>query len=202
MGAVPDARGLGAASALLEDFIARAGLAGASSVELECFAQNVRARRLYEAHGFREVDALYGYECVAPENGSPKADPPAVDVQDAYVWLDRCIREGCALPLQITGPSLRVQSSNLQSWRSRSAQLIFGEDSSGIVHVHSLVDREQGQHGAQALVTLLLADYPGRIVRVPQLQRHEVGGAALENLGFSRLPLHQVWMKRCLDMAA
>lgn len=196
MGALPAARGTGAAPALLDDFIARARAAGVASVELECFAQNTRALRLYEGRGFEVVDALYGYQ---RGDGPPRAaadSPQALAPDDAFAWLDEAVRDGCALPLQVTPRSLRALPTPMQAWRHGTAQLVFSEGADGRISVHSLVDRDPLQHGATGLVAALLARHPDRSVHVPQLQRRALGGEALERLGFATLPLHQVWMRR------
>ncbi|MFY9509443.1 MAG: hypothetical protein WAQ05_00530, partial [Rubrivivax sp.] len=57
---------------------------------------------------------------------------------------------------------------------------------------------DPAQHDARALVQALLAQHPGRAVRVPQLQRTELGGDALRDAGFQPLPLHQWWMLKPL----
>ena len=196
MGAVPAARGTGAAAALLDDFLARAKSAGVASVELECFAQNTRALRLYQSRGFETIDALHGYQCMAPASGGSDVAPEAIDSQDAFDWLDACSRAGCALPLQVTPRSLQALPVRLQAWRAGSAQLVFSQGDDGILQVHSLVDREPAQQSARELVAALLARHPGHAIRVPQLQRAAVGGEALEALAFARLPLHQLWMRR------
>lgn len=196
MGAVPAARGSGAAPALLDDFIARAEAAGMASVELECFAQNTRAVRLYRSRGFEAVDSLYGYQCTAP-TGVPQAMTPAVvGVPEALDWLDACTETGCALPLQATARLLRAHAPRLQAWRLRSAQLVFSISADDTIHVHSLVDQDAGQDAATELVRALLANFPGRPIRAPQLQRQAVSGTALERAGFERLALHQLWMRR------
>ena len=56
MGALPAARGSGAAPALLDDFIARAREAGQAGVELEVFAQNRRAFKLYAPPSMSRVE--------------------------------------------------------------------------------------------------------------------------------------------------
>jgi hypothetical protein len=91
---------------------------------------------------------------------------------------------------------LRALPVALQAWREGSAQLVFAEGSADKIVVHSLVDEDPQQRDAEALVAALMARYPDRAINVPQLQRHEVGGGALERLGFERSPLHQVWMVR------
>ncbi|HEX2544469.1 MAG TPA: GNAT family N-acetyltransferase [Ramlibacter sp.] len=197
MGALPSVRGSGAARQLLDDFLARARAAGVGTVELECFAQNARALRLYQSFGFREVDALYGYEHVGAEGDGPSATPTQVDLPDAFDWLDACSDAGFPLPLQVTPRSLRALPVQLQAWRLGSAQLVFSQ-ADAAVQVHSLVDREPAQQDARELAGQLLAHAPGASIHVPQLQRHGVGGAALERAGFERLPLHQLWMRQSI----
>jgi ribosomal protein S18 acetylase RimI-like enzyme len=198
MGALPAARGSGAAPALLDDFVARAQAAGVRSVELECFAQNTRALRLYEGRGFREVDALHGWRHAGGSANGSTDIPVSIELPDAFAWLDACPAAGIALPLQVTPRSLRGLPVTLQAWRRGQAQLVFSEGADARLHVHSLVDRVPAQQDARALVAALLARYPRQAIQVPQLQRQVVGGAALESLGFERLPLHQLWLRRPL----
>lgn len=199
MGAVPEARGSGAAPVLLDDFIARAAVAGMRGVELECFAQNERAQRLYRARGFEPVHALYGYVRAA---GAPLPADVAfdgattVDLPAAFAWLDQRNLELGGLPLQVTTPSLRAQPVALQASRRGSAQLVFAVGGPDTVVIHSLVDREREQQDAQALVAQIVREHPNQRVVVPQLQRADLGGEALECLGFERQPLHQLLMRR------
>ena len=97
------------------------------------------------------------------------------------------------LPLQVTAPSLRALPVQLQALALRPhAQLVYSLAGDRLT-VHSLVDLQAGQRGAEALVTQLLRLHPGLAVHVPQLQRPDVGGEALERLGFERMPLYQ-WL--------
>lgn len=199
MGAVPEARGSGAAPALLDDFIARARAAGMRGVELECFAQNERALRLYRGRGFEAVHPLYGY--VRAPGAPPAGEIPAttgtvaVSLDDACAWLDQRNLEFGDLPLQVTPLSLRAQPVALQAWRRGSAQLVFAASGSDAIVIHSLVDTQSAQRDAQALVARLVGENPGHRVVVPQLQRPDLGGEALERLGFERQPLNQVMMR-------
>ena len=61
---------------------------------------------------------------------------------------------------------------------------------------HSLVAPREAD--ARALVQALVAVHPQRRLRVPQLQRDDLGGAALLALGAVPQPLHQQWMLRPL----
>ena len=77
------------------------------------------------------------------------------------------------------------------------AQLVYSVAAERLT-VHSLVDLQPEQRGAEALVAQLLRLHPGLAVQVPQLQRPDLGGEALERLGFERLPLFQWLMRRPL----
>jgi hypothetical protein len=183
---------------LLDDFVARAQAAGMRSVELECFAQNTRALRLYEGRGFREVDALHGWQHPGGSGVEPADVPVQVGLPDAFDWLGACLAAGVPLPLQVTPRSLRALPLALQAWRRGQAQLVFSEGADARIQVHSLVDRVPAQQDARALAAALLARYARHAMQVPQLQRQAVGGAALESLGFERLPLQQLWLRRPL----
>jgi ribosomal protein S18 acetylase RimI-like enzyme len=203
MGAVPASRGSGAAPKLLDDFILRAMAAGAHHVELECFAQNERALRLYKSRRFEVVHELWGYARAArPEVDMPPAEVEAqgaVAIEDAYAWLDDVARRRGDLPLQVTTPSLRAQPVELQALRAGRAQLVYGEAAPGKLVIHSLVDHGSPDlRDSATVVETLLQKKMGHDVNVPQLQRRDLGGGALEALGFERLPLHQVYMRKAL----
>lgn len=108
MGALPAARGTGAAPALLDDVIARARDAGAGALELEVFAANERALRLYLGRGFEIIHPLRGYERVpaAAETGQPQVQSVALDA--AWQWLDSVDARVADLPLQVTPRVLRI----------------------------------------------------------------------------------------------
>ena len=184
----------------MDDFIARAREAGCAEVELECFAQNERALRLYRGRGFEPVHALYGYSREpAAVPASPQSESgDAVALDDAYAWLETAGSAIGDLPLQVTPLSLRAQPIALQAWRSGSALVVAGESAPGVLTIYSLVDRDARQASAQRLVAHLLARFPAHRIAVPQLQRDDLGGEALLRLGFERLPLHQLWMRKVL----
>jgi ribosomal protein S18 acetylase RimI-like enzyme len=202
MGALPAARGSGAAPTLLDDVVERALACGVSGVELEVFAQNERAFRLYRSRGFEVVHALHGYDGAAGGSSDARPAPMAaaetVDPDAAWAWLAEAGREIGNLPFQVTPASLAAIATPLQAWRRGTAQLVFADDAGTGVTVHSLVDRDARQHDAQALVEGLLARHPGRAIRVPALQRPDLGGDALRRAGFRPQPLHQWLMQRRL----
>ena len=194
MGALPQARGSGAAPALLDDFMARAREANRQFVELECFEQNERALRLYRGRGFEVISPLYGYSHAAHGDAAGTA-AATVSLESAFDWLENVARERGDLPLQVTPVSLRALPVKLQALRLGSAQLVYSENAQGLVTFNSLVDRDAAQRDAAALVR----GFAGRQVSVPQLQRPDVGGEALERSGFGRLALNQVMMRQSLS---
>lgn len=203
MGALPEARGGGAAAALLGDFIERAAAAGCSVLELECFAQNARALRLYERHGFRAAHALHGYTRPAGQAVPALREPGAreVPLADAFEWLDDALARLRDLPLQVTSRSLRALSVQAGAMRHGSAQVVYSVAAGERVTIHSLLDRTAGGEDGEVLVTTLLHRFERGSFSVPQLQRLDLGGELLERLGFERLPLHQWLMRRELTPA-
>ena len=205
MGALPAARGTGAAPALLDDFIKRARDSGVGTLELEVFAANERALRLYQGRGFEIVHPLRGYERAPGPAASEAPSVQPVKLDDAWQWLAAVDARIADLPLQVTPRVLRVAAAAapadapLQAWRHGEAQLVFSEQpAQRAVTVNSLVDLDPAQTGAQTLAQALVAQYPGHTLRVPALQRPDLGGDALQRVGFERQPLHQWLMRRAL----
>jgi hypothetical protein len=89
--------------------------------------------------------------------------------------------------------SLKALPVSLHARRLGTAQLVFSVSPQGVATIHSLVDTDAAQRDAEALVRSLAGK-----VTVPQLQRPDVGGEALERLGFERLALNQVLMRLAL----
>lgn len=200
MGAVPQARGSGAAVQLLQDFIQRGREAGLKAVELEVFVQNERAARLYRRHGFVERHALHGWQRLADAG---EARPPAAELActqaDALAWLRDAEATIADLPLQVGADVVGVLAVPWTAWRRGSAQLVFTGDAAAGVVVRSLIDRHPSQRDAEALVRALLAAHPGARISVPALQRGDLGGEALQRCGFTVEALHQAIMR--LDLA-
>jgi GNAT superfamily N-acetyltransferase len=197
MGALLPARGSGAAPALLDDFIARAKAAGMRGVELECFEQNERALRLYRGRGFVPLHPLYGYMRNGGADAPPAPEARVVGLDDAFEWIDALARDIVVdLHFQVTPASLRALTAPLQALRHGSAQLLFSLGAGDALTIHCLLDAQPSQTDAQALVASLLHRHPSHRVTVPQLQRLDLGGAALERLGFERLALNQLLLRR------
>lgn len=88
----------------------------------------------------------------------------------------------------------------LQAWRHGRAQVVAGDSGAGRLTIHSLVDLDPAQASAERLVIHLMRRFGHGTVFVPQLQREDLGGQALRRCGLQRLPLHQVLMRRLLQL--
>jgi ribosomal protein S18 acetylase RimI-like enzyme len=197
MGALPAARGSGAAPRLLDELIARARQAGLAMLELEVFAQNERALRLYQGRGFEARHELHGYLAPPGVVAPAVCAYRAVSIEAALAWLAAAEARIVDLPLQVTAGSLRV-ASDPTAWQRGMAQLVFTRPDAATVVLVSLIDTDSAQQDARALLQALRAEFPAQSLRVPQLQRLDLGGQALRALGFETLPLHQLLMRRSL----
>lgn len=200
MGAVPAARGQGDAAALLQDLIARATGAQQHGLELEVFAQNPRAVKLYQRHGFVAVAALHGYAAAALGGAATAPRAALLSVvprAEALAWLERAEAAQPELPLQLAAPVV-ARADGWTAWQRGSAQLIFGDAPDGGLVIRSLVDLDEAQHDATALAQALRHAHPERRVTLPPLLPDRLGGEALQRAGFRPQPLHQWWMHRAL----
>ena len=199
MGALPTARGTGAAPALLDDFIARAQAEGLPWVELECFAANERALRLYRGRGFEGVAALNGWKlpdgspAPAPE---PARDARAVDRDAALAWLADADQRLAWLPYPNSARCMAAQTRPLSFWQRGGAQLVFSVVDGTPTQIHSLVDLDPALRDAEALARAVAATHPG--VFAPPILRDDLGGTALQRAGFAPHLMSQVLMKRKL----
>jgi GNAT superfamily N-acetyltransferase len=198
MGALPAARGTGVAPALLDDFIVRTRAEGLHFAELECFAENERALRLYRSREFEIVCTLNGWK---PVDAASPASAPACDVQevaraDASAWLADANERIAWLPFPLTDRALAAQPRPLTFWRHGGAQAAFSVVEGTPTHIHSLVDLDPEQRDAEALARALLAAHPD--VFAPPVLRDDLGGEALRRAGFAPHGPSQVLMKRAV----
>jgi ribosomal protein S18 acetylase RimI-like enzyme len=198
MGALPAVRGTGAAPALLDDFVARAKAEGLPWVELECFAENERALRLYRSRGFEVVCKLNGWK--APEadaSASASAgDARALDRAQALAWLADANLRIADMPFPNTDRSLSAQLRPLTFWQCGSALVAFSVVEGTPTHIHSLIDLDAALRDAQTLAIALRAAHPDAFA--PPILRDDLGGAALRRAGFVPHGMSQVLMRRAL----
>jgi GNAT superfamily N-acetyltransferase len=198
MGALPAARGTGAAPALLDDFIARTRAEGLPFAELECFAENERALRLYRSRGFEVICALNGWKPpdAATASSGPAHAVQAVERADAFAWLAGANQRIEWLPFPLTDRALSSQPRPLTFWRHGGAQIAFSVVEGTPTQIHSLVDLDAAQRDAEALARALLAAHPD--VFAPPVLRDDLGGDALRRAGFALHGKSQVLMQRKL----
>ena len=196
MAAVPVARGTGAAPALLDDFIERAGQQGLRDVELECFVENERALRLYRSRGFEQVLRLNGWKSPGAPAGALARDVRAVEREAALAWLADANLRIRDLPFPGTDRSLRAQPRPLTFWQCGNAQVAFSVVEGTPTQIHSLVDLDPTLDGAQALAHAVRATHPDAFA--PPVFRDDIGGAALGRAGFVPHGMSQVLMTRAL----
>ena len=152
MGALPAARGTGAAPALLAVFLARAKAEGMAHVELECFAANERALRLYHGHGFEVVCALNGWKLpaagAAPARDALPRGVHELDRATAFAWLADANRRIPWLQFQVTDRCQAAQVRPLSFWQCGSALLLFSVVEGTPTPIHVLVDLDPAQRDA------------------------------------------------------
>jgi len=193
MGLAAQARGSGASRLLLQRVIDEARAAGLDAVELEVFAQNMPALKLYRAMGFIDGPPLWGF---SREPGAPLVAAPAVPrVVDTRAAADWLLAHGPAdLPYQVSGHALRHADPGGTAWRFGQALLLFSEAAEGRLSLPLLVDADPAQRDAARLLATLIESHPAHTIRVPQLMRDDVAGRALREAGFVPLELNQIQM--------
>jgi ribosomal protein S18 acetylase RimI-like enzyme len=201
MGALPAARGSGAAPALIDDFLARAKAAGMTHAELECFAANERALRLYRGRGFEVAAPLSGWKLPADAAPAPARDAPAREVREidrptALAWLEDADRRIAWLPFPSTARCQAAQVRPLTFWQCGSALMLFSVVEGTPTQIHVLLDLDPALRDAETLARAVRAAHPDAFAQ-PVL-RDDLGGEALARAGFVRGPLNQVLMRRVL----
>jgi ribosomal protein S18 acetylase RimI-like enzyme len=197
MGARPTERGSGAAAQLLDQAIAASNARGDRWIELEAFAQNERAVRLYRSRGFEAVDEMPGYIAAPSEGLARDAEVTEVSKDDAAAWACALDREDSAYwPWQVGGEAILAAVVPLRAWRLGSAQLVFQDIDAVTLSVQSLIDRDGAQSDAVRLIAVLRHRHPAHTLRAPQIQRASGPARAFVEAGWTRQPLHQLLMRR------
>lgn len=201
MGLLPGARGTGAARRLLREVVGEAREAGCDAVELEVFAQNEPALRLYRSEGFVELAPLWGFERAPGPTATAEEDgiePVPMRVDQAARWL---IASGHPdLPYQVSGHALaNADPAATTLWRIGQALMQFAETAPDRLSVGLLNDLDVHQLDAQRLLRTLATRHPSHTIRAPQLMRDDVAGQAFRQQGFEQLPLHQLQMRKVLS---
>lgn len=118
----------------------------------------------------------------------------AVDRAAMLDWLMQAQARIADLPLQVTAPVVAL-GRDYHAWQRGGGQLVFSLPDETVL-VHSLIAPDPGD--ARALIEAVARVYGQRRLRVPQLQRDDLGGAMLRSLGAQVQPLHQQLMVKRL----
>jgi len=197
MGARPEARGTGIAKRLLDDAVSAALARGDRWIELEAFAQNVRAVALYRSRAFEPVTALYGFIASQREGLAQDADVREASREDASRFAAAIDRDDpTLLPWQVGGEAILALPGNVRAWRYGAGQMVF-QDSDPIT-VISLLERGEGHGDSLRLIAALRHVFPERELRAPQLHREEGPARAFDEAGWTRQELHQLYLRRQL----
>ena len=193
MGARAEARGTGAAGALLDQALDEARARGDAIAELEVFAQNERAFRLYRSRGFQPVCTLCGFEAA----GGGGSDAPIVEVarDDGVQWATAFERDvHSALPWQVSAGAIACAPDTQRIWQLDGVQVAW-LDGGDTITVMSTLDRDKTYAGAARVLGALAHRFPTHKLRAPQLQREAGPADAFERAGWTRSPLYQFLMR-------
>lgn len=197
MGTRQEARRRGLAGMLLDEIAARARSQRREAVELQCFADNDAAVRLYGGRGFDVAYDMHTHVSLPPHAACAVPAADAVDMEAALEWLGAAVAGGLDLPFQSTPQGIRPASTPLVAWRAGGAQAIVTESSSGKAVVLSLVELDPAHSGSDAVVASLKLRWPHLPLHAP-LQRAQPGDGVLARAGFARLPACQHMMRKSL----
>lgn len=197
MAVVPDARGQGVGSALMEALIAEAQARGDRAMVLEVIAGNEPALRLYQKCGFAVVRELWGF---VAENVTANVEA-AVQEIDIRRIADLVGAWGLPdLPWQVSAETLAQFGPPGRGFQLDDAYVAISNPEREQIALRCVLvkpeSRRQGQ--ARRLLRALMAQYPGRTWRVPAIFPQECA-PLFESLGFVRESLSQVQMRLALD---
>jgi ribosomal protein S18 acetylase RimI-like enzyme len=200
MALVPEARGAGVGSWLVDRLIDEAQARGEHAMVLEVIEQNGPATQLYHKSGFRTVRRLVGYTLSPPHDNleTDKEQHAALQEIDIREFARQVSGHGLPdLPWQISGESLAQMGPPNVAYRLGDASVLLSDPEAPQVAVRALLVVPQSRQRGQAtrLLRALLARYPLKTWRVPALCPEETGGP-FERAGFERGALSQFQMIR------
>jgi hypothetical protein len=197
MGARIAARGTGAASRLLDDAVAASVARRDQWIELEAFAQNERAVRLYRSRGFEADADLLGF-VASPSQGLAHVEAVReVSREDAAAWAKALDQDHpTLLPWQVGGEAVLAAQGSPRAWRLGEALLVFAEANTDTINVSILLDRDPEQRDAARLISALRHRYPRALLKAPQIHRADRAAQAFTAADWTREPLYQHLMRR------
>ncbi len=200
MGVTPEARRRGVAAALLDHLLAEAQRRGDAVMTLEVFAQNDRARALYEARGFRVRAQLFGWRRSA-EPPLPDGGAEMREISLAEAVAGTCARDYPARPWQVSRHLVARMAPGARAFATAdSAARIVVTDPSAedrrFAAWFTADAREDHWPALRGLTAEVLRRFPGQAWRAPAIWPEDFGREVFAPLGFEREALHQLFMRR------
>lgn len=199
MGIIPDARGSGAARALLDKLFSEAEERGDEAMVLEVIEQNPRAVALYRRHDFRDLARLTGWR--RSGGGSP---PEHASIVGDEVPVLQALR----IPAAMDYPELPWQISRhaaakalvTRAFRTETVCIIIGDPEATPVRIYAAlsVDPPRGLvwHEMRSVLAGVIARFPKRDFFAPAIFPEDFGTQLFEPLGFKFEPISQFLMRR------
>ncbi|HRW10452.1 MAG TPA: GNAT family N-acetyltransferase [Caldilineaceae bacterium] len=194
MSILPDHRGQGAGTYLLEQLISDSKARGEKAIVLEVIEQNEPAVKLYRKFGFATVRRLTGY---AKTTASPAAlNQPSLQEIDLPELARHVLQYGpINLPWQLSGETLGNFSLPTRAYQLDSAMLALSDPTQPKIVIYSLLTLPdaRGNGKARQIVEAAMAQFQQREWIVPALCPEEFGGF-FAHLGFTKGEISQLQM--------
>ena len=202
MGIIPEARGSGAAAALMVRLFEEGEERGDEAMMLEVIEQNPRAHAVYRRHGFRAVGRLFGWR--RSVDAGPAQHP-------AGGGEEISILQALQIPAAIDYPELPWQISRhsiakiaaTRAFRTETVCLVIGDPEARPVRIHACISVDPPHalvwRDLRRLLAGVIARYPNREFFAPAIFPEEFGRQLFDPLGFSAEPISQFLMRRELS---
>ncbi len=196
MAVIPEARGHGVGSWLVDQLLRDAKERGDRAIELEVIEGNDIAVRLYESHGFEPKRQLLSFQATHPVDAREKG-LREVDIRHV---ANQVTRHGLPdLPWQVSGESLAQVGPPSKGYQLNDAYIIVSDLESSDIKIRGLItelgSRRQGL--ATRLLHVVMAKNPGKTWIVPPFCPQELEPFFLK-AGFARGSVSQVQMSKQL----
>ncbi len=192
MGVVVEARGSGAAQALLDRVLDDARVRGDHTLSLECIASNARALRLYRRAGFVVTRRLVGWRAGA----LVLAPQPIREIDPAELGRQLARSDAGGLPWQVAPETLAALTAPARGWTIDGSAMAVGsvlEHEVSLRAVFTPPARRRAGHAARLLRGLAAHVAPRRLAIAPILPEG-LGAAFAAHLGLVPHELSQVEM--------
>lgn len=168
MGIVPELRGKGAGSWMIERLVAEAKERHTRKLWLEVIEANISAVRIYEKQGFQKIRTLVGF------SGPMEADDSGGELEEVDLReLGKIVHtHGLAdLPWQISGETLALFSGPSLALKMGPAYAAISNPEAGHVVIGSLLvmPEARGQGLAVEMLRALSSKYKDKVWHVPPL---------------------------------